>query len=91
MNLFMFSFYMGVLSFVLNRKHLLTLLLSLEFMIITLYFGLILYMNMYMYEFFFLMIFLTISVCESALGLSILVVMMRMYGNDYFKTFNVLW
>lgn len=90
-NLFIFRFYIGVLSFVLNRKHLLTLLLSLEFIIITLYFGLILYINIYIYEFFFLIIFLTIRVCERALGLSILVVIIRIYGNDYFKTFNVLW
>jgi NADH-ubiquinone oxidoreductase chain 4L len=36
------------------------------------------------------MLFLSIRVCEGALGLSILVSMMRTHGNDYFQTFNVL-
>nr|AYR05236.1 NADH dehydrogenase subunit 4L [Coleoptera sp. ACP-2013] len=91
MNLFVISFWSGVMSFLMNRKHLILMLLSLEFMIVSLYLGLMQYLYLMNYEFFFLMIFLTMSVCESAMGLSILVLMMRVNGNDYFETFNILW
>nr|YP_009450456.1 NADH dehydrogenase subunit 4L [Stegobium paniceum]ARH10879.1 NADH dehydrogenase subunit 4L [Stegobium paniceum]QCI56378.1 NADH dehydrogenase subunit 4L [Stegobium paniceum]QDH12154.1 NADH dehydrogenase subunit 4L [Stegobium paniceum] len=91
MLMFSFMYLSGVLYFSFKRKHLLLMLLSLEFMIISLFLGLSLYFYNFSYEEFFLMIFLTFSVCESALGLSILVSLMRVYGNDYFSTFNLLW
>nr|AML26328.1 NADH dehydrogenase subunit 4L [Hydrophilidae sp. BMNH 1274336] len=86
-----FMYLMGVLSFSLNRKHLLMLLLNLEFIVLALYMNLFLFLTVYSYEFYFSMIFLTISVCEGALGLSILVSLIRTHGNDYFQSFNILW
>nr|AML26707.1 NADH dehydrogenase subunit 4L [Hydrophilidae sp. BMNH 1274734] len=86
-----FMYLMGVLSFSFNHKHLLMLLLSLEFIVVSLYMNLFLYLSMFSYEFYFSMIFLTISVCEGALGLSILVSLVRTHGNDYFQSFNILW
>nr|ALO71102.1 NADH deshydrogenase subunit 4L [Pselaphinae sp. 9 EF-2015] len=86
-----FMFLMGLISFCLKRKHLLLMLLSLEFIILSLYFSLMIYLSMFNYEFYFSMIFLTMSVCEGALGLSLLVSMIRTHGNDYFQTFNILW
>nr|AVN67934.1 NADH dehydrogenase subunit 4L [Parcoblatta fulvescens] len=84
------SFFCGVWVFSSNRKHLLVTLLSLEFIVLILYMILYIYLNMFNYELFFNMIFLTFSVCEGALGLSILVSMIRSYGNDYFQTFSML-
>nr|QWB85751.1 NADH dehydrogenase subunit 4L [Acanthocinus griseus] len=81
----------GMLVYSLNRKHLLVMLLSLEFIVVSMYMGLFLYFSYLNYEFFFMMIFLTMSVCEGALGLSMLVLMMRMYGNDYISSFSFLW
>nr|WIL79883.1 NADH dehydrogenase subunit 4L [Tillus discoidalis]WIL79909.1 NADH dehydrogenase subunit 4L [Opilo sinensis] len=89
--IFIFMFIMGILSFSIKRKHLLMMLLSLEFMVLSLFMGLFLYFNMMLYEYYFSLIFLTFSVCEGALGLSLLVSMIRSHGNDYFQTFNVLW
>nr|WIL79844.1 NADH dehydrogenase subunit 4L [Omadius sp.] len=88
---FIFIFVMGLLSFSIKRKHLLLMLLSLEFMVLSLFFGLFLIFNNFMYEYYFTLIFLTFSVCEGALGLSLLVSMIRSHGNDYFQTFNILW
>nr|WKU84186.1 NADH dehydrogenase subunit 4L [Stipomorpha sp.] len=85
-----FLFIMGVMVFVFNSKHLLVMLLSLEFMVLFLYLMLFYYLIFMSYEMYFLMIFLTFSVCEGALGLSILVSMIRMYGNDYFQSFSIL-
>nr|UAM92173.1 NADH dehydrogenase subunit 4L [Deleaster bactrianus] len=89
--LFMFMYLIGSLSFCLNRKHFLLMLLSLEFIMMSLYMGLYLYLMDYSYESYFNMIFLTMSVCEGVLGLAILVSLVRTHGNDYFQTFNMLW
>nr|UKE80197.1 NADH dehydrogenase subunit 4L [Tegrodera latecincta] len=87
-----FSMFMtGLLVFSLKRKHLLLMLLSIEYMVLALYFLMFIYLGHLGNDFFFLMIFLTFSVCEGALGLSILVSMIRTHGNDYFQGFNLLW
>nr|YP_010371923.1 NADH dehydrogenase subunit 4L [Peleteria iavana]UOX27103.1 NADH dehydrogenase subunit 4L [Peleteria iavana] len=83
-------FIMGVFMFVSNNKHLLSMLLSLEYIVLSLFLILFIYLNMMNYEFFFSMLFLVFSVCEGALGLSILVSMIRTHGNDYFQSFNIL-
>uniref|UniRef100_UPI003001B22E NADH dehydrogenase subunit 4L n=1 Tax=Desmometopa sabroskyi TaxID=3118444 RepID=UPI003001B22E len=81
---------MGVFIFVSNRKHLLSMLLSLEFIVLILFLMLFVYLNLMNFEGFFSMMYLTFSVCEGALGLSILVSMIRTHGNDYFQSFNIL-
>nr|YP_009441821.1 NADH dehydrogenase subunit 4L [Simianus niponicus]AOY39457.1 NADH dehydrogenase subunit 4L [Simianus niponicus] len=86
-----FMYFFGLIVFCMKRKHLLLMLLSLEFIILSLYFNMFIYFSFMNYEYYFSMIFLSMSVCESALGLSILVSMIRTHGNDYFQTFNVLW
>nr|YP_009679974.1 NADH dehydrogenase subunit 4L [Serrognathus platymelus]QDH52469.1 NADH dehydrogenase subunit 4L [Serrognathus platymelus] len=82
---------MGLMSFCLNRKHLLLMLLSLEFVVVGLFLFLNFYLCLYNWEFYFLMVFLTMSVCEGALGLSLLVLLMRTYGNNYMISFSLLW
>nr|YP_009327763.1 NADH dehydrogenase subunit 4L [Asymmetricata circumdata]APB92614.1 NADH dehydrogenase subunit 4L [Asymmetricata circumdata] len=90
-NFFIFMYFSGLIVFCLKCNHLLLMLLSLEFIVLTLYVGLMLFILTFMYESYFLMIFLTMSVCEGALGLSLLVLMVRSFGNDYFKSLSVLW
>nr|AVN67504.1 NADH dehydrogenase subunit 4L [Phoetalia pallida] len=83
-------FFCGIWVFSSNRKHLLATLLSLEFIVLVLYLSLYYYLLTFNYEFFFSMVFLTFSVCEGALGLSILVSMIRGYGSDFFGAFSML-
>nr|AMP43803.1 NADH dehydrogenase subunit 4L [Satanas sp. KW-2016] len=83
-------FVVGVMVFVSSRKHLLSMLLSLEFIVLSLFFMLMVFLNLMDFESCFGMIFLTFSVCEGALGLSVLVSMIRTHGNDYFQSFSVL-
>src|SRR3989442_217508 len=40
--------------------------------------------------FYYSLVYLIITACEGALGLSILVILSRSIGGDYFKTFNIL-
>nr|AXS65947.1 NADH dehydrogenase subunit 4L [Scarabaeoidea sp. KM-2017] len=87
----MMMYFFGLISFCLKRKHVLMMLLSLEFIILSLYFNMFLYLSYFNFEFYFSMVFLVFSVCEGALGLSILVSLIRTHGNDYFQTFNILW
>nr|YP_009537866.1 NADH dehydrogenase subunit 4L [Tacola eulimene]AYN60583.1 NADH dehydrogenase subunit 4L [Tacola eulimene] len=83
-------FMVGNMIFVSQYKHLLIVLLSLEYMVLSIFFLLMLYLMMIEYHFFMLMVFLVFSVCEGALGLSILVSMIRTHGNDYFQSFNLI-
>nr|QLY89937.1 NADH dehydrogenase subunit 4L [Brachycentrus maculatus] len=83
------NYIMSNFLFSLNRKHLLIILLSLELI------SLILFLLMYMYmlilgSFYFMILYLILVVCEGVLGLSILIFMIRMCGNDYIQVFSIL-
>nr|YP_010999251.1 NADH dehydrogenase subunit 4L [Rheocricotopus emeiensis]WPM93097.1 NADH dehydrogenase subunit 4L [Rheocricotopus emeiensis] len=86
----LYMYLMGVFTFVSSRKHLLSTLLSLEFIVLCLFLILFYFLNIFSYEMYFSMLFLTFSVCEGALGVSILVSMIRTHGNDYFNSFSIL-
>jgi NADH-ubiquinone oxidoreductase chain 4L len=73
-----------------DRKHLLITLLSLEFMVLSLFVLMYYYLCGFNYEFYFVVVFLVFSVCEGSLGLSILVSVIRRYGNDYYRSFGML-
>nr|YP_010527008.1 NADH dehydrogenase subunit 4L [Clanis undulosa]QVT10972.1 NADH dehydrogenase subunit 4L [Clanis deucalion]UXR12345.1 NADH dehydrogenase subunit 4L [Clanis undulosa] len=87
---FIIMFYVGNLIFISKNKHLLIILLSLEFIVLSIFFFLVVYLMMINYDMYMLMVFLVFSVCEGSLGLSILVSMIRTHGNDYFQSFNLL-
>nr|UPX88690.1 NADH dehydrogenase subunit 4L [Cychrus caraboides] len=87
---FIFMFFVGMIVFSSKRKHLLLMLLSLEFIILSLYMLMFIYLSMFDYEYYFSMLFLTFCVCESVLGLSILVSLIRTHGNDFFFSMNLL-
>nr|QLA74166.1 NADH dehydrogenase subunit 4L [Leptomias sp. DX-2020] len=89
--IFMLMYFSSILVFVSKRKHLLLMLLGLEFSVVSLYVGLFFMLSSMDYEFFYAMVYLTMSVCEGALGLSLLVLMIRVHGNDYVLTFDSLW
>nr|UNZ93505.1 NADH dehydrogenase subunit 4L [Antheraea yamamai] len=83
-------FVIGNLIFVSKNKHLLVVLLSLEFIILSIFFIMLFLLSFIEYDMYMLMVFLVFTVCEGALGLSILVSMIRTHGNDYFQSYNLL-
>nr|UHA56199.1 NADH dehydrogenase subunit 4L [Trigonodes hyppasia] len=89
-SIFIIMFFIGNLIFVLKHKHLLIVLLSLEFIVLSIFFLMLIFFNFIEYDMYMLMLFLVFSVCEGALGLSILVSLIRTHGNDYFQGFNLL-
>nr|YP_010586390.1 NADH dehydrogenase subunit 4L [Molannodes epaphos]UZZ44178.1 NADH dehydrogenase subunit 4L [Molannodes epaphos] len=84
-----YLYLVGNFLFCLNRKHLLIMLLMLEFIILNLLMMLYLTLSMMLFDYYFMMLFLIICVCEGVLGISILVYMLRIYGNDYFKIYSI--
>lgn len=80
----------GNLVFFSNRKHLLIVLLSLEFIILSLFFFFFTWLSYLNIEFYFLILFLVMLACEGVLGVSILVSMIRTHGNDYFHSIRIL-
>nr|YP_009133006.1 NADH dehydrogenase subunit 4L [Graphium chironides]AKB92521.1 NADH dehydrogenase subunit 4L [Graphium chironides]WAN81411.1 NADH dehydrogenase subunit 4L [Graphium chironides]WEF74854.1 NADH dehydrogenase subunit 4L [Graphium chironides] len=86
----MMMFIIGNMIFVSKHKHLLIVLLSLEFIVLSIFFFMLMFLNFMNNDMYMLMIFLLFSVCEGALGLSILVSMIRTHGNDYFQSFSLL-
>nr|WPN89787.1 NADH dehydrogenase subunit 4L [Metallus sp.] len=89
-NLIYVLFFLGMFSLCLNRKYLLMILLTLEFIVLVIYFQMMIFLSMFEMELFFSMFFLVFSVCEGVLGLSILVLMVRTNGNDFFQILSIL-
>nr|ASY97606.1 NADH dehydrogenase subunit 4L [Pyrrhocoris tibialis] len=83
-------FVSGVIVFCLSHKHLLLTLFSMEYLVLSLYFMFFMFLLWLGCEMYFILFFLTFSVCEGALGLGVLVNMIRGYGNDYLSSLSVL-
>nr|AOY39860.1 NADH dehydrogenase subunit 4L [Hypothenemus sp. BMNH 1039837] len=84
-------FVCSVVAYVLSKKHFLLMLFCLEFMVLALFLFLFFYFYWFNYEFFFSSYFLSVTVCESVLGLSLLVFAIRMHGSDYLILIDSLW
>lgn len=80
----------GLWVFVSKRKHLLNTLLSLEYVILRIFWFICLHISLLGHESFFVLFFLTLAACEGALGLALLVSIVRTHGNDCFRRFRVL-
>nr|AOY39509.1 NADH dehydrogenase subunit 4L [Scolytinae sp. BMNH 1039990] len=89
--LYFWVFMSGLFIFTLKFKHFLVMLLSLEFMVLSLYMLLIIYFFQGVSSYFVSMFYLSMSVCEGALGLSLLVVVIRTHGGDMIMLFDNLW
>nr|QYK91444.1 NADH dehydrogenase subunit 4L [Tarbinskiellus portentosus]UBU97851.1 NADH dehydrogenase subunit 4L [Tarbinskiellus sp.]DAZ85811.1 TPA_asm: NADH dehydrogenase subunit 4L [Tarbinskiellus portentosus] len=83
-------YFTGIWVYCSKRKHLLIILLSLEYMVLFTFFLLVCWLSYFQFELYFSMIYLVFAVCEGSLGLGILVSMVRSHGNDYFQSFVVL-
>ena len=80
----------GLLTFVSARKHLLNTLLSLEFIMVNLFWFMVILVRSVGGDLYFRLFFLTLAACEGALGLALLVSIVRTHGNDSFSSFRVL-
>lgn len=84
-------FFRSLFVYILKYKHLLLILLSLESVVISLYLLIIFYFSQFFFEYFISIFFLSIRVCERALGLALLVLIIRTHGRDMILIFDNLW
>nr|QPA36044.1 NADH dehydrogenase subunit 4l [Camarochiloides weiweii] len=80
----------GIYVFCSKRKHLLLTLLSLEYLVIGLFFIFYIFLMVFGFESYFVLVFLTFSVCEGAMGLGVLVSLIRSHGNDNISSLSLL-
>lgn len=80
----------GLVVFCSQHKHLLATLLRLEYIILCLFVVLMFRGGQGVTEGYLSLIFLVFAVSEGAVGLSLLVVMARRHGRDFFKRFNLV-
>jgi len=78
----------GLLVFSSKREHLLSVLLRIEYISLGVYIIFVYFLGGG--DLFYSLIFITFTACEGALALSILVMIRRTHGGDYFKTFNLV-
>nr|YP_009560380.1 NADH dehydrogenase subunit 4L [Haemaphysalis bancrofti]QAB05947.1 NADH dehydrogenase subunit 4L [Haemaphysalis bancrofti] len=88
MSMTLFIYLIGVFSFILNRFHLMLLLMSIEFMYLSLM--VIFFYNSMMISIINVFVFLTAIVCEASIGLSLLVVISFYYGNEFISSLNLI-
>jgi NADH-ubiquinone oxidoreductase chain 4L len=79
----------GLWSYSKLRLHIVATLLRLEFATLSIYFILFSLINFTSRELYMNLIYLTLAACEGALGLSILVVVIKFHGNDYLNISNI--
>nr|WLE70640.1 NADH dehydrogenase subunit 4l [Aphidius gifuensis] len=90
LNLKIFFFISSCFMYSYYYKHILLTLISLEFMMVNMIYNLYYMMMINEINLFMITIFLGISVCESVLGLSLLINLVRLSGNDYNNIMKLL-
>nr|UPL65386.1 NADH dehydrogenase subunit 4L [Crompus oculatus] len=83
-------FLSGLLVFCSTRSHLLIMLFSLEYLVLSLFILFFIFLMKFNFELYFILIFMVFSVCEGALGLGVLVNMIRSHGNDLISSLSIL-
>nr|YP_008378724.1 NADH dehydrogenase subunit 4L [Abacion magnum]AFR77021.1 NADH dehydrogenase subunit 4L [Abacion magnum] len=80
----------GLLGFLGVYKHALSMLLSLEFMVLGLVMLLGGVLSLMIGEGYFMLVLFTFGACEGALGLSIIVSFIRSHGSEYIFNLSVM-
>jgi len=86
----LFIFLVGSWIYISKRKHLINMLISLEYIVLSTFLLLILVSFTIGLETYIRLIFLVASVCEGSLGVGIIVGIVRSHGSDYIRSFRVL-
>nr|ASM41872.1 NADH dehydrogenase subunit 4L [Scaphoideus nigrivalveus] len=86
---FMYMYMLSLFSLLVIRKHIFLCLLSLEFIVVSLLMMYMYYFLFFLMGFYLMVIMMVFFVCEGVLGLSVLVSMIRCYGNDYLNSMSM--
>jgi NADH-ubiquinone oxidoreductase chain 4L len=83
-------FFVGTWIYISKRKHLINILISLEYIVLSTFLLLILIRFSLGLETYVRLIYLVASVCEGRLGVGIIVGIVRSHGSDYIRSFRAL-
>lgn len=87
LNFLTYIFVIACIAFILTFKHFLSTLICLEFMTLIIYISISFTPYFSCTEIYNAFFFLSIAVCEAALGLTLVVIYVRKKGNDILKPF----
>nr|AJE61808.1 NADH dehydrogenase subunit 4L [Cephus sareptanus] len=82
--------FMTLMIFIKFNKHVLLILMSLEFFVIMMFYVWFMYFSMLDMNHFMSLYYLIFSVNESVLGLTIMIIIMRGEGSDYLSSLSLL-
>lgn len=85
-----FIIFCGVIFYIFNFNHLLIILLGLEYLLLILSLFFLLIFIIFVKQYILLLIFFIFCISERVLGLTILIIIVRIYGNDYLKSLIIL-
>ena len=88
--LFLILVVITIVTFFINGKHLLSLLLTLESLIIRLFCLAVLTISSIGIEYYYSLVILTFAACEAAVGLSVLVNIISSHGSRYVNSINLI-
>nr|UYA96528.1 NADH dehydrogenase subunit 4L [Syrista sp. 1 GYN-2021c] len=80
----------SLMIFMKFNKHILLILMSMEFFVVVMFYMWFVYFNMVDLNYFLSLYYLIFAVNESVLGLSIMIIIMRSNGNDYLTSMNLI-
>nr|YP_010161654.1 NADH dehydrogenase subunit 4L [Phyllophorella liuwutiensis]QRI59063.1 NADH dehydrogenase subunit 4L [Phyllophorella liuwutiensis] len=85
-------FFLGIIGIIINRLHLLSLLLCLELLLISLFLNISIWsqINNSLYSLNFSILLLTLSACEASTGLALMVSLSRSHNTDLLSNINLL-
>nr|YP_009227910.1 NADH dehydrogenase subunit 4L [Chelonibia testudinaria]AII19557.1 NADH dehydrogenase subunit 4L [Chelonibia testudinaria] len=86
----LFLYLVGFWIFVSKRKHLMNMLISLEYIVLSIFLFIMMVTFSMGLETYLSLLFLIASVCEGSLGVSIMVGMVRSHGSDYLTSLSAL-
>nr|QXJ42123.1 NADH dehydrogenase subunit 4L [Iridoteuthis sp. GS-2021] len=85
----MFIYVSGIIILLFQWKHILNILLSFEIMMLGIISFFLMSWGLWSGDYMLMMVIVVFGVCEASLGLSLLVSMVRVHGNDYVKSLNM--
>nr|YP_001718394.1 NADH dehydrogenase subunit 4L [Loxocorone allax]BAG12579.1 NADH dehydrogenase subunit 4L [Loxocorone allax] len=85
-----FLFFFSVVTFIINGKHLLSLLLALEAIMMGLFCFSVVIISFLELELFYCLVILTFSACEASIGLSVLVNMINSHGSSSLSSLSLI-
>lgn len=85
-----FILFSGILFYIFNFNHLLIILLGLEYLLLILSLLFLINLIIFIKQYILLLVFFIFCIRERVLGLTILILIVRIYGNDYLKSLIIL-